>query len=118
MRCSVKAVLLAAGFLFAGLSQAGAPPGAWVVVSLDHIEITPSQGWFVHEGVWFVNPTPHQTQFNCTKSIYVGIADTTMANRALSVALYAKSSGGAMKVYVTGCDSEGGLIGSSVMLLN
>ena len=120
MRRLVQAALLVVvGLLFINLSQAAAPPpGQWVVISLDHIEITPSQEWFTAEGIWFGSPTPYQTQFNCSRSDFISIVDPTLMNRALSVALYAKSAGSSMKVYVTGCDSRGVLVGQSVMLID
>ncbi len=41
-----------------------------------------------------------------------------LADRALSVALFAKSSGGKVKIYVSGCDPDGYLQGLSVMLVD
>lgn len=117
MRFISRCFLFAATMAFASTSLASAPPGSWVTASLDQIELTPAQGWFTGEGVWFASITPYQTQFDCSNSRYIVIYDSKLADRTLSVALYAKSTGGTVKIYVTGCDSQGYLVGKSVMLV-
>jgi len=118
VRRFTQVVLFATAFLFTSISWAGAPPGEWVTVSLSQIELSPSEGWFVPAGMWFASPTPYQTQFNCSNSRYISILDATLASRALSIALYAKSAGDSVKVYVAGCDNRGVLIGLSAMLVD
>ncbi|WP_062270575.1 hypothetical protein [Endozoicomonas arenosclerae] len=98
--------------------KAEAPPGQWVTLSLDQIELTPASGWFTGEGVWFASDTPYESSFDCTKSRYVVIKDKVFADRALSLALYAKSMNLKLRAYVVGCDSLGHLEGRSVMLIN
>lgn len=99
-------------------SLAAVPAGEWVQVNLSQIEFTPAEGWFVGEGIWFANDVSYDTQFTCVKDRYVGIMRPTLIDRAFSSALYAKSMGGGLKIYVVGCDANGYLDGRAIMLVD
>lgn len=89
--------------------------GEWVEASLNQIELA---GTGTTEGVYFAKDAPYQTSFTCTKNTYISVKDTKLADRTLSLALYAKSTSAKLKIYVTGCDAQGYINGVQAMLLS
>lgn len=113
-------VQMSAALLFcsSGVLALTPPPGEWLEAHLGQIEMTPSEGWVTGPGIWFAASQPYVTNISCPHNRYISIRDGVLADRALSAALYAKSSGGKVKVYVSGCDVDGYLQGLSVMLVD
>ena len=89
----------------------------WIELHLGQIEILAETDSH-REGVYFAKPTSYASQFSCSKDRYVVIRESKLADRAMSLALYAKSSNLSLKAYVVGCDSKCYLDGRSVMLLD
>ncbi|RYY73348.1 MAG: hypothetical protein EOO52_18275 [Gammaproteobacteria bacterium] len=91
--------------------------GEWLDVNLNQIELTPTNGGNYAEGIWFSSPTPYATSLTCANNRYITIKDTKLADRTLSIALYAKATSAKIRVYVNGCDSQGYLNGIQSMLI-
>jgi|GEM_PF-6592450 len=89
----------------------------WVEVNLNQIELSPTNGGIVPEGIWFASPTPYQTSLACPNNRYVSVKDAKLVDRTLSIALYAKATSAKVRVYVNGCDPQGYLNGVQTMLI-
>jgi hypothetical protein len=102
-------------FIVFSLCSLVANSAEWIDINLNQIEVTaPAAGG---EGLFFAKDTPYVTSFSCPSNRYVVIRDQKLADRAISMALYAKSTSGKLRVYVSGCDSQGVISGVGVMLL-
>ena len=100
-----------------GVASLPALGAEWVEANLNQIELTPANGGDVPEGIWFASPTPYVTSLTCSNNRYISVKDTKLADRTLSIALYAKATSARVRVYVTGCDSQGYLNGIQTMLV-
>lgn len=87
----------------------------WIEANLNQIELA---GAGVTEGVYFAKDTPYQTSYTCPNSRYIVVKETKMADRTLSLALYAKSTSSKLRIYITGCDAQGYLNGVQSMLVS
>ena len=65
------------------------------------------------EGVYFRAESDFSTTLTCSKKHTVVLTDATIADRALSMGMFAPSSGKTMQFYVTGCDNDH-LLGKAV----
>lgn len=65
-------------------------------LNLNQIELA---GAGATEGICFANPTPYQTSYTCAKARYLVVKETKLADRALSLALYAKSTQIKLRIY-------------------
>jgi len=107
----MKKTLSTISFIFV---SSGAFSAEWIEANLNQIEIA---GAGVLEGLYFAKDSPYQTSFSCSLNRYISIrGDQKLADRALSLALYAKTTPAKLKIYVVGCDAQGYLEGKQVML--
>lgn len=97
------------------ISSTSAYSAEWIELNLNQIEVAPSTD-ANGESIYFYNPTKYVSQYSCSKGNYISIKEAKLADRALSLALYAKSTGETLKAYVKGCDSNGHLDGANLML--
>lgn len=86
--------------------------GEWLNADLNQIEAAAGS----IEGIYFAKPAPYVTTYTCVKNRYIVIKEQKLADRTLSLALYAKSTGIRLRIYVEGCDALGHLNGTQVML--
>jgi hypothetical protein len=93
--------------------------GEWIHVgnNLRQIEVAQAESMpSANEGVYFMGNAPFVTQQGCTKSLYITIADEKLADRALSMGMFAIASDKTLKVYVDGCDANNYILGKVVLI--
>lgn len=111
----MKQIAILAAIIFSSLSQAG----EWVTLEAnDLLQVEIMQAGALSsasEGVYFKHRTSFNTTLSCSKKQFVVFTDPKLADRALSVAMFASTTNKILKFYVDGCDQQY-LHGKIVML--
>jgi hypothetical protein len=102
----MKKLAILATALFSTFSQAG----EWVTLEAkDFLQVEIAQAGalsFAAEGVYFKHKTTFNTSVSCSKKQFVVITDPKLADRALSVAMFASATSKTLQFYVDGCNNQ------------
>jgi hypothetical protein len=89
--------------------SSSAMAGAWISISpseIENIELWQSNtNSTVNEGVYFRHKSQFSSSESCSNKSFIVVTDPKLADRALSVAIFAISTNKSIKLWVAGCDN-------------